>query len=1852
MWHWFLSIVFLLATLAAPHAASAAPATIDTSSSVQATANSSQRKTFFDTENEIHWAFYYNGTAIEYSYSADGVAWISAGTLPYNTVSFSAVFKVIAATSYVFVVAEANTHDIVLRRGELDETSITFDAELTVFDGSSASNRFTKPTLAISENNHLWVSSIKDFGAGVVERFQVQVRRSTNLADDDLSWLEVATPVGRGVKTLRDAVIMPQNGDGMYLISSADGSAIVGYTFDGADWSAANAGGDYSWFGFGASGLNEQVRAIAVSGGDLYVGGSFTNAAGIAEADRIAKWDGNAWSALGSNGTGDGAIGSGHVYALTISGDELYVGGQFQNVAGIVEADYVAKWDGNAWSALGDRGVGNGALDNFVSALVISGDDVYVGGQFADAGGDANADRIARWNTVAQTWNAMGTGISTNTVNTIAISGFDIYVGGSFTGAGGVANTVRIARWNGAAWNAMGSGISTGVVSAIAVTGGDIYVGGSFTGAGGVANTARIARWNGAVWNAVGSGIANGAVNTIRISGSNVYLGGTFTNVGGNANANRIVRRDTSDDTWNALTTGLSGGVSTLAISGSDLYVGGSFTEAGGIAGADRITKWDGTNWNALGSGGINGTINALTVSGSDLYIGGTFRNVGGVAGTNNIARWDGSSWHALGTGVNNSVYVIAVSGSDVYVGGIFNDAGGVFLAGIALWDGNSWSDIGGGVAWRVHNPPAPPMQFDFAVYAITLSGSDVYIGGVFNTAGGTSCANIARWDGVAWHALGAGVGAGNMFNGVGAISISGTNLYAGGLFPDASGVANTQNIAMWDGANWHALDAGLNFRVYALTISGSDLYAGGEFQNAAGIAEADYLAKWDGNAWSALGSNGEGDGALNGEVRALAISGNDLYVGGGFTNAAGITEADYVARWDGGGWNALGSEFVSASGALALATYESNLYVGRTAFMVGTNQISNLAYYGLSIANDADTGTEISAISDADGDVYFAYTNKDGELRFRRFDESGATWGDAVTLNAVVSSNPSLSYRSAGGRVTASWVEADAVSYSHAASPYESGDWAATKTLYNIGTNFSLTAPGQQTSDLLPLIWTNGVGAPYSVLAGIMNMAIPTVVISSTAASVTNQSPIPITVTFSKDVTGFAIGDIAVGNGTAGNFAAVDGKIYTADITPMADGVVTVDIAAGVAEDEFANDNSAATQLARAYDTISPTVVIASTQTSPTNASPVSITFEFSEVVTGFAVGDITVGNGIVGNFVAVDGDTYTANITPTGQGDVTVDVVTAVAQDSAGNDNAAATQFLIAYDSVSPTVIISSTATNPTQVSPIPLTFQFSEPVTGFAVGDVAVANATVGNFIAVDGDTYTASITPTIAGVVTVNIAAAAAIDSATNLNTAAAQFAITFEAANADSDGDGVSDSREVADGTNPFDSGSYLAVLPTSWCSDWNGFLGMFNVNEYVNLTSKKRVVVPMLFDIAGEAKGSLGIDLPAGAQMDLLVHDMPHWAVDSYGKVCSEVVGAEPGDVDGRMVYYKPNSTGYDFAFALPYYDGLRGRQFLTFNTMQPSADWRDAENVVANWVQLTNLEDAQQRGTLYFYGQDGSVIFERAVTLAPELRQDFSVHEIVKNQVGIVEWRPISGAAKFSLKNTRYYYDNPAAVSSFDAALQLEGVRGNGELLATLLDTRDQTAVLEVANVTANTISAALKIYDASGGVKHSEILALAPYASLHVVANQYLTEELGSATINGAAIGSILAVGMHYGRAETGGISHAYGLVAKQALGTTVRGSYNTYLGQSCELLLVNSTAAAVKSNIEMKRLDGTTVLAGKNITTPSYGISNFNACAEDEVDHYGVVTVEAETKNAIAPVIIRSGANGDYRFVTSVR
>jgi Ca2+-binding RTX toxin-like protein/RNA 3'-terminal phosphate cyclase len=294
--------------------------------------------------------------------------------------------------------------------------------------------------------------------------------------------------------------------------------------------------------------------------------------------------------------------------------------------------------------------------------------------------------------------------------------------------------------------------------------------------------------------------------------------------------------------------------------------------------------------------------------------------------------------------------------------------------------------------------------------------------------------------------------------------------------------------------------------------------------------------------------------------------------------------------------------------------------------------------------------------------------------------------------------------------------------------------------------------------------------------LTRMADLVLPTVALTSAAPADVNGT-FSVTATFSEAVNNFVVGDITVANATLSNFSG-SGSTYTFDVTPISDGLVTVDIAANVAQDAATNDNTAAPQLTRNADITLPTVTLASIAPTDVN-SPFSVTATFSEDVTNFVSGDITIANGIITNFIAVSPTEYTFDVIPVSSGVVTISVGAGAAQDIANNNNLASSPLTRNVDLVIPNVELSSTA--PTNVNGVfSVTATFDEAVIDFDGSDVAIANGTISNFSG-SGAVYTFDVTPTADGMVTVDIAANVAQDPAGNLNTASNQLNRTADLA---------------------------------------------------------------------------------------------------------------------------------------------------------------------------------------------------------------------------------------------------------------------------------------------------------------------------------------------------------------------------------------------------------------------------------------------------------------------------------------
>ena len=175
------------------------------------------------------------------------------------------------------------------------------------------------------------------------------------------------------------------------------------------------------------------------------------------------------------------------------------------------------------------------------------------------------------------------------------------------------------------------------------------------------------------------------------------------------------------------------------------------FTAAGDVA-AEHWAMHDGTGWSVPAD--LDNAVAALAAYGDGVVVAGMF----GYSDALRIPHagiWTGTGWQTFGQGLGHDpysdgyVYALVATETGVYAGGFFDQVGPVRVASVAEWRDGAWHDMAGGVQ-------SPHVLGE--VFAMLGVGSDLYVTGQFETAGGVAAANIARWDGARWSPLGGGI--------------------------------------------------------------------------------------------------------------------------------------------------------------------------------------------------------------------------------------------------------------------------------------------------------------------------------------------------------------------------------------------------------------------------------------------------------------------------------------------------------------------------------------------------------------------------------------------------------------------------------------------------------------------------------------------------------------------------------------------------------------------------------------------------------------------------------------------------------------------------------------------------------------------------------------------------------------------------------------------------------------------------------------------------------------------------------------------------------------------------------------
>jgi len=776
------------------------------------------------------------------------------------------------------------------------------------------------------------------------------------------------------------------------------------------------------------------------------------------------------------------------------------------------------------------------------------------------------------------------------------------------------------------------------------------------------------------------------------------------------------------------------------------------------------------------------------------------------ISGTTNLCTWVVSMG---GTAGADEVRGVAVSGNTVYITGYYSGS-----ASFA-----NTSNAGSQPLTAVVNPSTSTGSIDVFVakydengnplgsisgggtgsdqgYSIAVNGTNIYITGFISTS--TSTSTNVKFGTVT---LG-NSGSQDMF--VARFTDNGTLAHGGALSGGGTGLDRGNAIGV--GTNGIYV-AGYLTGAVSTTISGSTFTGAG--------SNDIYVAKFT-DSGSGLNNGGavRSGGANSDQATALTVSGTSIYVGGLFNqNATPGTPATVSIS---------GSSLTSDNRDLFLAKYTdsgsglSNGYAirdgganpesvgdlavsGSTVYVVGSYTTaaaiagSNLTSNGddAYVAKYTDTGATFSAIGAIDGGPSAGGAATTGastvsvsgnQVVLGGFLGSPATFAPAATGTITVPANNSGFFARLAQAPVLTSISPNAGPVGTSVTLTGTNLTGATVVTFSGTSNNTVTSvivngTGTQTITVnVPAGATTGnvtVTTPVGTSNGVVfTVQQPTTVASivPTGANPTNATSVTFTVTFAANVTGVTTANFATVNGggvTGSSVTSVSGSGTTYSVTVntgSGSGTVGLNmtndtgVTPGISNDPFTGQTVT-------IDKTAPTATISSSTAasgSTSSAATFAYTVTFSESVTGFVAGDVAVSNGTLSGFSG-SGSTYTFNVTPSGNGAVTVNIAANVAQDAAGNTNTAASQYSITYAAPNTTVAsITRLNLSPTATPQVRYQVVFASNVTGLTVSNFSVTttgsvSGTNVSSVAGSGTTYTVTVnTGTGDGTLRLNVA----------------------------------------------------------------------------------------------------------------------------------------------------------------------------------------------------------------------------------------------------------------------------------------------------------------------------------------------------------------------------------------------------------------------------------------------------------------------------------------------------------------
>ena len=469
---------------------------------------------------------------------------------------------------------------------------------------------------------------------------------------------------------------------------------------------------------------------------------------------------------------------------------------------------------------------------------------------------------------------------------------------------------------------------------------------------------------------------------------------------------------------------------------------------------------------------------------------------------------------------------------------------------------------------------------------------------------------------------------------------------------------------------------------------------------------------------------------------------------------------------------------------------------------------------------------------------------------------------------------------------------------------------------------------------------------------------------------------------------------------------------------------------------------------------------------------------------------------------------------------------------------------------------------------------------------------------------------------------------------------------------DSDGDGIDDFTEVrVDRTDPLDRGHAYPVRDNSSWLQWNSFI-RWNIAEIINTADTPTVVAAQIFSQFGFQIADWRTTLGRKQQLDLLTHELFASQPNSYGTMKLQD-GSGNSSLRSTMLYYQTrtdDSSRFAFAYARPSTAPLPGRQFVPVNTMNPS--YGPNRPFVSGWAIIGSEPSSQNTapvgGTLTVWSATGEVLMRRRVVVNPGGQQHIALHELGYAYVGMAEWLPDSSSGRWWFETTRYFH--AAADAQMIAASHFLSSPGTGAPLALRFDSRDKLEVLEVSNTlgAATGTAVAIELISEAGPVEQLRI-SLGAHETRHVILNERFRGR-GAVIVKGSQRGSVIGAIVSYRTDPTGNVITTGASNAQSPVGTTLTGSYNTYLGMTSELWIINPEPAAKSLDVSALALGGSRLFHQPNLSVPAKSIKVIPINSHVPNDTYGTLSAQLAERNSL--VLFAGRAHRDFQIWLPLR